>query len=77
MGQRLGIAAALLGDPKTLILDEPVNGLDPEGVPWVRSVALFESADVNGGRPVMSIPTGACEPVDVYGEGSPARRPSR
>ena len=32
MGQRLGIAAALLGDPRTLILDEPVNGLDSEGV---------------------------------------------
>ncbi|WP_395640180.1 ABC transporter ATP-binding protein [Pseudolysinimonas sp.] len=39
MGQRLGIAAALLGDPKTLILDEPVNGLDPEGVIWVRTLA--------------------------------------
>ena len=36
MGQRLGIAAAILGDPQTLILDEPVNGLDPEGVRWVR-----------------------------------------
>lgn len=36
MGQRLGIAAALLGDPQTLIFDEPVNGLDPEGVKWVR-----------------------------------------
>jgi ABC-2 type transport system ATP-binding protein len=36
MGQRLGIAAAMLGDPHTLILDEPVNGLDPEGVQWVR-----------------------------------------
>jgi len=39
MGQRLGIAAALLGDPATLVLDEPVNGLDPEGVMWVRSLA--------------------------------------
>lgn len=38
MGQRLGIAAALLGDPHTVILDEPVNGLDPEGVKWVRTM---------------------------------------
>lgn len=39
MGQRLGIAVALLGDPHTVILDEPVNGLDPEGVLWVRHLA--------------------------------------
>lgn len=36
MGQRLGIASALLGDPATLVLDEPVNGLDPEGILWIR-----------------------------------------
>ena len=38
MGQRLGIAAALLGKPRTIMLDEPVNGLDPEGVRWVRTL---------------------------------------
>jgi ABC-2 type transport system ATP-binding protein len=38
MGQRLGIASALLGDPHTVMLDEPVNGLDPEGIQWVRKL---------------------------------------
>jgi ABC-2 type transport system ATP-binding protein len=38
MGQRLGIGAALLGDPGVLILDEPVNGLDPEGIVWIRTL---------------------------------------
>lgn len=38
MGQRLGVAAALLGDPKVVVLDEPINGLDPEGVLWVRNL---------------------------------------
>ena len=44
MGQRLGIASALLGDPETLILDEPVNGLDPEGIRWIRNL-LRDLAD--------------------------------
>ncbi|QGH68710.1 ABC transporter ATP-binding protein [Pseudactinotalea sp. HY158] len=45
MGQRLGIAAALLGDPHTLILDEPVNGLDPEGVKWVRTMVRYLASE--------------------------------
>ena len=45
MGQRLGIASALLGDPQTVMLDEPVNGLDPEGVMWVRTLTRALAAE--------------------------------
>jgi ABC-2 type transport system ATP-binding protein len=50
MGQRLGIATALLGDPNTLVLDEPVNGLDPEGIRWIRELLKERAA---GGRTVL------------------------
>lgn len=50
MGQRLGIATALLGDPATIILDEPVNGLDPEGIRWVRTLMRDLAAE---GRTVL------------------------
>ena len=50
MGQRLGIASALLGDPAVLIFDEPVNGLDPDGIHWVRTLLLALAAE---GRTVL------------------------
>ncbi|MFF8833126.1 ABC transporter ATP-binding protein [Streptomyces sp. NPDC015131] len=45
MAQRLGVAGALLGDPATLILDEPVNGLDPDGVRWMRNLVRSQAAE--------------------------------
>jgi ABC-2 type transport system ATP-binding protein len=45
MGQRLGIAAALVGDPQTVVLDEPVNGLDPEGIHWIRNLLRALAAE--------------------------------
>jgi len=50
MGQRLGIASALLADPSTLILDEPVNGLDPEGIRWIRDLLRGLAAE---GRAIL------------------------
>jgi ABC-2 type transport system ATP-binding protein len=50
MAQRLGVAAALLGDPATVVFDEPVNGLDPDGVLWVRTLLKTLAAD---GRTVL------------------------
>ncbi|HEY1913951.1 MAG TPA: ATP-binding cassette domain-containing protein [Streptosporangiaceae bacterium] len=72
MGQRLGIASALLGDPGTVILDEPINGLDPEGVRWVRNLLKALAAE---GRTVflsshmMSELALTAEHVIVLGQG--------
>ncbi len=72
MGQRLGIAAALLGDPAVLVLDEPVNGLDPEGVRWVRELLKAKAAE---GRTVfvsshlMSEMAQTAEHIIVIGRG--------
>jgi ABC-2 type transport system ATP-binding protein len=72
MGQRLGVAAALLADPATLILDEPVNGLDPEGIRWIRNLLKSLAAE---GRTVflsshlMSEMAVTAEHVIVVGRG--------
>jgi ABC-2 type transport system ATP-binding protein len=72
MGQRLGIAAALLGDPGTVILDEPINGLDPEGVRWVRHLLKALAAEgrtVFLSSHVMSELALTVEHVIVVGQG--------
>jgi ABC-2 type transport system ATP-binding protein len=72
MGQRLGIASALLGDPDTVMFDEPVNGLDPEGIHWIRSLLRGLAAE---GRTVfvsshlMSEMAQTAEHVIVIGRG--------
>ena len=73
MGQRLGIASALLGDPATVMLDEPVNGLDPEGILWIRNLLKHLAAE---GRTVfvsshlMSEMALTAEHLIVVGRGS-------
>ena len=77
MGQRLGIAAALLGDPKILMFDEPVNGLDPEGILWIRNLMKALAAE---GRTVfvsshlMSEMENTADHLLVIGRGQADRR---
>ena len=77
MGQRLGIAAALLGDPAILMFDEPVNGLDPEGILWIRNLMKALAAE---GRTVfvsshlMSEMENTADHLLVIGRGTADRR---
>ncbi len=73
MGQRLGVAAALLGDPATVILDEPANGLDPEGIRWIRNLLkrlASEGKTVFLSSHLMSEMLDRSCAVDVGGAGS-------
>jgi len=72
MGQRLGIAAALIGDPQTVILDEPANGLDPEGIRWIRNLLkglASEGRTVFVSSHVMSEMAQTAEHLVVIGRG--------
>ena len=77
MGQRLGIAAALLGNPRILMFDEPTNGLDPEGILWIRNLMKALAAE---GRTVivsshlMSEMENIADHVLVTGQGQAHRR---
>ena len=91
MSQRLGIAAALLGDPAVLLLDEPVNGLDPEGIRWIRN--LLKNLAAQGRTVLVSshlisevaqtadhlivVGQGACSPRPPWPSSPPAATPSR
>jgi ABC-2 type transport system ATP-binding protein len=76
MKQRLGIAVALLGDPAVLIFDEPVNGLDPDGIRWIRGLL---SSLAEEGRTVGVIPNiRARTPASPHGpDAQPAAHPDR
>src|ERR1700728_3451192 len=72
MGQRLGIAAALLGDPEVLLFDEPVNGLDPDGIRWVRNLLkglAAEGRTVFVSRHLMSEMALTADEVVIIGKG--------
>ena len=72
MGQRLGIAAALLGDPRILMFDEPVNGLDPEGIHWIRNLMKALAAEgrtVFVSRHLMSEMALTADHLVVIGQG--------
>jgi ABC-2 type transport system ATP-binding protein len=73
MGQRLGIATALLGDPATVILDEPLNGLDTEGIRWIRS--LLRELAAEGRTVFVSHLTGSSCPGTAWESPAPARQP--
>ena len=77
MRQRLGLAAALLGDPRVLVLDEPANGLDPEGIHWLRDLlrsAAAEGRAVLVSSHVLSEVAQAVDDVVIIRAGRPVRQ---